>query len=268
MVRRRLSSSAPAVPFSLWVFLSSPAFFSFSPSPFLPLSLARARVSAYLRRSPLHLPASRAIPLVVARYTPARVIHTNHRSARIHITHTFRSSLPIGRPSGLAGRLRLRLSLRRFPIVSPRRIGARSLPLRCTLTLGRATRRPRCIPRGTSARHRLYRASLRPCVSPALPYFFLAAPPSSRPRRPHAHIGSLGRTLSLSPPSLAVPSFFPLFLLLSVVRRRGRRLPDRLALIPSARRRLLFFASLSLHPPAPGIGGGCGGCGGCLSLVS
>lgn len=246
-MRRRLSSSAPAVPFSLRVFLSSPAFFSFSPSPFLPLSLARARVPTYLRRSPLHLPASRAIPLVVARYTPARVIHTNHRSARIHTTHTFRSSLPIGRPSGLAGRLRSRLSLRRFPIVSPRRIGARSLPLRCTLTLGRATRRPRCIPRGTSARHRLYRASLRPCVSPALPYFFLAAPPSSRPRRrPHAHIGSLdrfslGRTLSLSPPSLAVPSFFPLFLLLSVVRRRGRRLPDRLALIPSARRRLLFF---------------------------
>lgn len=42
------------------------------------------------------------------------------------------------------------------------------------------------------------------------------------------------------------------------VRQRGSRLPGRLALIPSARCRLLFFVSLSLHPPAPGINGGGG----------
>lgn len=150
---------------------------------------------------------------------------------------------------------------------------ARPPPLRCTL--GRATRRPRCIPRGTSARHRLYRASLRSCVSPALPYFFLAVslfPPPSSSRITHTCIRpsfslplalSLRRTLSVSlPPFLFTCGSVFLSSLSSSprVRRRGRRLPDRLALIPSARRRLLFFVSLSLYPPAPGIGGGCGGC--------
>lgn len=269
-MRRRLSSSAPAVPFSLRVFLSSPAFFSFSPSLFLLLSRARARIR-------VSLSVSVTSPSLSCDPSRSSAVHagesdTHESSFGAHTHNTHLPFLPADRSAERAGRPAP------FASLSP------SLPDRVSSSYRRAFAtsplhphpRARYAPAAVHSAGNLRSASFVSRVAPSVCVTGSALLLSRRssllppPRRPHAHIErfSLGRTLSLSPSSLAVPSFFPLFLLLSVVRRRGRRLPDRLALIPSARRRLLFFASLSLHPPAPGIGGGCGGCGGCLSLVS
>lgn len=179
------------------------------------------------------------------------MVHTNNRPRAYTRKHTpcvppCRSVGPAGWPAGrLAGPVCL--SLRRFPIVSPRRRGrarARSPLLRCTL--GGATRRPRCIPRETSARHRLYRASLPSVCVTGLSNFSLSLTRSflfSLRSSSHIHTHtSFPLSLSLSPPLHLQFRVFLSSLSSSLrVRRRGKRLPGRLALIPSARRRLLFF---------------------------
>lgn len=185
------------------------------------------------------------------------MIHTNHRPARIHITHTLRSSLPIGSAGQLAGPVCL--SLRRFPIASLRRTGvparARLLSVAPSGAL-RAGRGAFCgePPLGIVC---IARRSVSPCVSPALPYFFLAVPPSTPVVFTHTYTSLplslclllfLKPSLFLSsppPPSFTCGSVFLSSLSSSLrVRRRGKRLPGRLAFIPSARAVGCFFSPL------------------------
>lgn len=186
------------------------------------------------------------------------MIHTNHRPARIHI-NTHLAFLPADRVGRPASRPRLSLSPSLPDRVSSsyRRARARSPPLR--RTLGRATRRPRCIPRGTSARDRLYRASLRLSVCVTGSALLLSRCSPFHPRRLHAHTHtytSLPLSLCLSssssnprsfsslplpPPSPVVPSFFPLFLLLSGSDGEGNVSPAVSRLSPPRAPSAAFF---------------------------
>lgn len=208
-------------------------------------------------------------PVFLSRTT--KMIHTNHR--RMHTRNAHLSFFPLDRPCSLVS-LSLSLSI----VVSPYRVSVpvRSPPLR--RIPGHVPRRPRCIPRGTSARHRLYHAqlSVRVCHRLCLTSFtqFSLLPLSSSL---HIHTQSPSRfSLSFSlflflyllsvEPSLPLFTWFCLsFFSSPSPTTRESRLPGRLALIPSACRRLLFFAPLSLHPPAPGINVGGGGDGGGLA---
>lgn len=177
-----------------------------------------------------------------------------------------------GRPAAPRSSLpRLRRATLSLPLWHQR--GARSSILVAPSDAGCS--RPRCIPRGTTAP-----VSFVPCAPPSvcvtgcLASLFLnrsVSPPSPAPVLPPPPPPSSSHTLLLAFLSLRLFTT-PLFPFVQVYlsslscffpRPPLFQPPGRLAFIPSALA-AAFFASLSLHPPAPGIDGGSGSDGGQL----